>query len=115
MEQGCEADPNPNPNPNHTTRLVGQGCDADLPTHDGTTPLHWAVWQGQLAVCQYLVGGMEIGLGLGLGLGLDPSPSPSPSPNPNQVGGGLADVHACNSYGCNAVQWGAQSVTFLSI
>ena len=46
-----------------------QGCEPDLPTHDGTTPLHWAVWQGQLAVCQYL------------------------------VGGGLADVHARNSYG----------------
>ena len=59
--------------------LVDQGCEADAPTHDGTTPLHWAVWQGQLAVCQYL------------------------------VGGGLADVHACNSYGCNAVQWAAQS------
>ena len=59
--------------------LVEQGCAADLPTHDGTTPLHWAVWQGQLAVCKYL------------------------------VDGGLADVHARNSYGCNAVQWGAQS------
>jgi ankyrin repeat protein len=59
--------------------LVEQGGAADLPTHDGTTPLHWAVWQGQLAVCQYL------------------------------VDGGLADVHARNSYGCNAVQWGAQS------
>ena len=28
------------------TRLVEQGCEPDLPTHDGTTPLHWAVWQG---------------------------------------------------------------------
>lgn len=59
--------------------LVAQGCDADAPTRDGTTPLHWAVWQGRLGVCKYL------------------------------VGSGLADVHARNSYGCNAVQWSAQS------
>ncbi len=58
--------------------LCSRGACADAPTHDMTRPLHWAVWQARLGVCALLVD--ELG----------------------------ADVHARNSYGCNAVQWAAQ-------
>ena len=59
--------------------LVGMGGDPDCRTVDGTTPLHWAVWRGELGVCGYLVDEAK------------------------------ADLHATNSYGCNAVQWAAQA------
>ena len=59
--------------------LVERGADPNAGTNDGTRPLHWAVWQGHLAVAAWLV---------------------------DDVG---ADLHALNSYGCNAIQWAAQS------
>eukprot|EP00965_Chrysotila_dentata_P259111 6213452-Pleurochrysis_carterae.AAC.2 len=59
--------------------LVSRGASVDSVTVDGTSPLHWAVWRGELGVCDYLV---------------------------DEAG---ADVHATNSYGCNAIQWAAQS------
>ena len=59
--------------------LVEMGGDPDCRTVDGTTPLHWAVWRGELGVCGYLVDEAK------------------------------ADLHATNSYGCNAVQWAAQA------
>ena len=52
------------------------GLSADEGTRDGTRPLHWAIWQGQLATAGYLVDGCG------------------------------ADLHAQNSYGCNAAQAG---------
>ena len=61
--------------------LVENGADPDSRTIDGTTPLHWAVWRGQIEVADWLV----------------------------DAGG--ADVHAINEYGCNAIQWAAQSDT----
>ena len=59
--------------------LVQKGCDPNRGTHDGTRPLHWAIWQGRLPVAAWLV----------------------------DVAG--ADLHAINSYGCNAIQWAAQA------
>lgn len=59
--------------------LVARGADANAPTNDGTRPLHWAVWRGQLAVCHWLI---------------------------EEAG---ADLHVINSFGCNAIQWAAQS------
>ena len=48
-------------------------------TQDGTVALHYAVWQGHLHVCKWLV--YEAG----------------------------CDLAHCNSFGCNAVQWAAQT------
>jgi hypothetical protein len=48
-------------------------------TKDGTSALHWAVWQGHIGLAQWLV---------------------------ESAG---ADLHARNSYGCNAIQWAAQT------
>lgn len=59
--------------------LVGEGVDPDVETRDQTRPLHWAVWQARLETCRFLV--CEAG----------------------------ADIHARNAYGCNAVQWAAQT------
>ena len=59
--------------------LVQCGVPPDARTHDGTCPLHWAVWQRRLDVCRYLV---------------------------DEAG---ADLHAQNEYGCNAIQWAAQT------
>lgn len=61
--------------------LVSKGADPNATTHDGTSPLHWAVWRGELDVSRYLV---------------------------DEAG---ADLHATNAYGCNAIQWAAQSDT----
>lgn len=61
--------------------LVGCGVPPDARTNDGTSPLHWAVWQRRLDVCRFLV---------------------------DEAG---ADLHAQNSYGCNAVQWAAQTAS----
>ena len=58
--------------------LVARGLDANARTRDGTTALHWCVWQGHLAVAEWLVDGAG------------------------------ADLHARNSFGCNAMQWAAQ-------
>ena len=57
---------------------MGRGLDPDAGTSDGTRPLHWAVWQGQLPVCELLLSA-------------------------------AADLHSRNAYGCNAIQWAAQS------
>ena len=54
-------------------------CYVNVPTKDGTSALHWAVWQGHMQLAQWLV----------------------------EVAG--ADLHARNSYGCNAIQWAAQT------
>ncbi|EOD07717.1 hypothetical protein EMIHUDRAFT_465727 [Emiliania huxleyi CCMP1516] len=44
--------------------LVAQGCDADAPTRDGTTPLHWAAAiKGRRAVCEWLLSPEGGGLG----------------------------------------------------
>ena len=59
--------------------LVRHGADVDAQMADGTPPLHWAVWQGRLAVCKWLV---------------------------DDAG---ANLHALNTFGCNAFQWAAQS------
>jgi ankyrin repeat protein len=59
--------------------LVELGADPNSATVDGTTPLHWAVWRGELEVAAWLV----------------------------EVAG--ADLHAVNSFGCNAIQWASQS------
>jgi ankyrin repeat protein len=61
--------------------LVRCGISPDVRTHDGTAPLHWAVWQRRLDVCRWLV---------------------------NEAG---ADLHAQNSFGCNAIQWAAQTAS----
>mmetsp|Transcript_23504 Transcript_23504/g.37764 ORF Transcript_23504/g.37764 Transcript_23504/m.37764 type:complete len:445 (+) Transcript_23504:143-1477(+) len=54
----------------------GEGnLDVNLGTRDGTTPLHWAVWKGHHHVCRWLVEEAK------------------------------ADIHAKNSYGCNAMQF----------
>jgi len=55
------------------------GVSVNRPTRDGTTPFHWAVWQGHLGTCRWLV----------------------------DVAG--ADWSALNSHGCNAIQWAAQA------
>ncbi|ETV66769.1 hypothetical protein H257_16856 [Aphanomyces astaci] len=47
----------------------------DSPTHDGTTAFHYAVWNNQLSTCDWL------------------------------ASVGQCNVHAVNSYGCNASQW----------
>lgn len=59
--------------------LVAHGADANARTVDGTCALHWAVWRGELGVAQYLV---------------------------DEAG---ADLHSTNHFGCNAIQWAAQS------
>jgi ankyrin repeat protein len=59
--------------------LIAHGADANARTVDGTCALHWAVWRGELKVAQYLV---------------------------DKAG---ADLHSINNYGCNAIQWAAQS------
>jgi ankyrin repeat protein len=59
--------------------LVAHGADANARTADGTCALHWAVWRGELGVAQYLV---------------------------DEAG---ADLHSTNHFGCNAIQWAAQS------
>jgi len=59
--------------------LVEGGADPNATTHDGTSAIHWAVWRGELQVARYLV---------------------------DEAG---ADLHAMNGYGCNAIQWAAQS------
>ena len=84
--------------------LVAQGCDADAPTHDGTTPLHWAVWQGHLPVCRWLVevGPAEAEEGAAAEAEAEAEAEAAPA-SP------LADVNRRNAYGCNAVQWAAQS------
>ena len=61
--------------------LVRCGISPDVRTHDGTAPLHWAVWQRRLDVCRWLV---------------------------DEAG---ADLHAQNSFGCNAFQWAAQTAS----
>ena len=62
----------------HTSRS-NQPAALNSCTIDGTTPLHWAVWRGQLKVANWLV---------------------------DEAG---ADLHAINEFGCNAIQWAAQS------
>ncbi|KAL1520136.1 hypothetical protein AB1Y20_023608 [Prymnesium parvum] len=59
--------------------LVSRGADANAGTRDGTVPLHWAIWQAHLHVAAWL------------------------------VDEAAADLHATNSYGCNAIQWAAQA------
>ena len=55
------------------------GVNANVATGDGTTPFHYAVWQGHLAVCKWL------------------------------VYSGAADLASTNEFGCNAIQWAAQT------
>lgn len=55
-----------------------RGLSADTPTRDGTTALHWCIWQGHLETAAWLVDTAK------------------------------ADLHHRNGYGCNAVQWAAQ-------
>jgi ankyrin repeat protein len=55
------------------------GVHPDVATGDGTTPFHYAVWQGHMAVCKWLVYGAG------------------------------ADVASENEFGCNAIQWAAQT------
>jgi ankyrin repeat protein len=59
--------------------LVERGFDPNSTTQDGTVALHWAVWQGHMHVCKWLV--YSAGAHLG----------------------------HCNSFGCNAIQWAAQT------
>lgn len=61
--------------------LVGDevGLDVDEGTADGTTAFHWAVWQGHVALARWLV---------------------------DEAG---CDCRSVNSFGCNAVQWCAQT------
>lgn len=59
--------------------LLEEGAHPDVGTVDGTRPLHWAVWQGHVGVCEWLV---------------------------DEAG---ADLHSTNTFGCNAVQWAAQT------
>ena len=59
--------------------LVEKCCDVNAATQDGTVALHYAVWQGHMHVCKWLV--YEAGCTL---------------------------AH-CNSFGCNAMQWAAQT------
>lgn len=56
-----------------------KGCDVNSATQDGTVALHYAVWQGHMHVCKWLV---------------------------YEAGCCLAQ---CNSFGCNAIQWAAQT------
>ena len=53
--------------------------NTNVATGDGTTPFHYAVWQGHLAVCKWL------------------------------VYSGAADLASSNEFGCNAIQWAAQT------
>lgn len=59
--------------------LVGKGLDVNSTTHDGTSGFHWAVWQGHMHVCKWMV----------------------------YLGG--CDFASTNSFGCNAIQWAAQT------
>lgn len=55
------------------------GADVNVTTGDGTTPFHYAVWQGHLALCKWFV---------------------------YQA---ACDWASLNDFGCNAIQWAAQT------
>ena len=55
------------------------GVSVDDPTSDGTTPFHLAVWRGHVDTCRWLVDAAR------------------------------ADWTTTNAFGCNAIQWAAQS------
>lgn len=59
--------------------LVAKGLNINSTTYDGTSAFHWAVWQGHMHVCKWMV----------------------------YLGG--CDFASTNSFGCNAVQWAAQT------
>lgn len=58
---------------------MGKGLNVNSTTHDGTSAFHWAVWQGHMHVCKWMV----------------------------YLGG--CDFASTNSFGCNAIQWAAQT------
>ena len=62
-------------------RWLVEDCNVnpDVATGDGTTPFHYAVWQGHLALCKWF------------------------------VYGAACDFASENEFGCNAMQWAAQT------
>jgi hypothetical protein len=59
------------------------GLSADVTTGDGTTPFHYAVWQGHMMVCKWL------------------------------VYSAACNFASVNEFGCNAIQWVAQTDNLL--